>query len=328
MNAEFQLVELEIPQELAGCRLDLALARLLPEYSRSRIKSWIDAGQVRVGRLPSKPRDKVAGGARVSVRLAAPLEAREAAPEKIPLDVVFEDEDVWVINKPPGLVVHPGAGNPRHTLQNALLALDPKLALLPRAGLVHRLDKDTSGLLVVARTETARTELARQLLARSVTREYLAVCVGVMTSGGTIDEPIGRHRKDRVRMAVRTDGRPATTHYRVIERFRAHTHLRVKLETGRTHQIRLHLAHLKYPLAGDPVYGGRFALPRGAGEELADALRAFKRQALHAGTLAFDRPGSGRRLELTAPAPADFEALLRVLRRDAGMAPRPGDRPG
>jgi 23S rRNA pseudouridine1911/1915/1917 synthase len=212
--------------------------------------------------------------------------------------------------------VHPGAGNPRHTLLNALLALDPKLSLVPRAGLVHRLDKDTSGLLVVARTLEAHTALSRQLLARTVSREYLAVCVGVMTGGGTIDQPIGRHRSDRLRMTVRSDGRAAVTHYRVLERFRAHTYLGVKLETGRTHQIRLHLSHLRYPIVGDPVYGGRFGPPRGAADSLVDTLRAFKRQALHAATLAFDHPRSAKRLTLHSPVPPDFAQLLAALRED------------
>jgi 23S rRNA pseudouridine1911/1915/1917 synthase len=320
MHAEFQVIELEIPQELAGYRLDSALARLLPEHSRTRIKGWIDAGRVHVGRLDSKPSDKVIGGTRVRIRVAAELEAPQAEAEEIPLDVVLEDRDVWVINKPAGLVVHPGAGNPRHTLQNALLGLDPRLAALPRAGIIHRLDKDTSGLLVVARSEAAHTELSRQLMARSVKREYLAVCVGVMTGGGMVDEPIGRHRTDRIRMAVRSDGRPATTHYRVLERFRAHTYLRVRLETGRTHQIRLHLAHLKHPLVGDPVYGGRFARPRGAGEDLVATLHSFRRQALHAGALAFDHPRTHRRIELEARAPDDFERLVAALRRDAAVA--------
>jgi 23S rRNA pseudouridine1911/1915/1917 synthase len=324
MSAEFQVIELEIPQELAGFRLDVALARLLPEHSRTRIKDWIDAGHAHVGRLRLKPRDRVSGGAKVRLRIAAPAPATEVQPERLPLDIVLEDEDVRVINKPAGLVVHPGAGNPRHTLQNALLGLEPKLAALPRAGIVHRLDKDTSGLLLAARTETARTELSRQLMARSVTREYLALCVGVLTSGGTVDEPIGRHRTDRVRMAVRRDGRPARTHYRIIERFRAHTYVRVRLETGRTHQIRLHLAHLRHPLVGDPVYGGRLVRPRGAGDEIIDVLRGFKRQALHAATLAFDHPRTRQRVELTAALPGDFERLLDVLRKDAA-APRRRD---
>jgi len=316
MNPEFQIVDLEIPQELAGQRLDSALARLMPEHSRTRIKGWIEEGGVLLGRRACKPRDTVEAGARVRVRMsvAAPQLAVQA--EAIELKLAHRDKDVFVVDKPAGLVVHPGAGNPHHTLQNALLALDPALAQLPRAGLIHRLDKDTSGLLVIARNETAQTSLSRQLMARTMTREYLALCVGVMVSGGTIDAPIGRNRSDRLRMAVRGSGRPAVTHYRVLERFRAHTYLSVKLETGRTHQIRLHMSHLKYPIVGDPVYGGRFGLPRGAGEELIDALRLFKRQALHAATLAFDHPRSGKRLTLQSPVPADLAHLLGVLRAD------------
>jgi 23S rRNA pseudouridine1911/1915/1917 synthase len=316
MNAEFQVIELEIPQELAGQRLDSALARLLPEHSRTRIKAWIEAGQVQVGRLPSKPRDKVESGNRIRLTISAPAPDGEVLPEAIALDVVFEDAEVMVIDKPAGLVVHPGAGNRRHTLQNALLAKDPALAALPRAGIVHRLDKDTSGLLMIARTPQAQTALSRQLLARSVAREYLAICVGMMTGGGTVDEPIGRHRSNRLRMAIRGDGRPARTHYRVLERFRGHSYLKVKLDTGRTHQIRVHLAHLKYPLVGDPVYGSRLAYPRGAGMTLIDALRGFKRQALHAAALAFDHPVSGARLSFAAPLPPDFAGLLAALRAD------------
>jgi 23S rRNA pseudouridine1911/1915/1917 synthase len=318
MNAEFHVIDLEIPQELAGQRLDSALARLLPEHSRTRIKGWIDAGQVRVGRLPCKPRDVVNAGSRVHVRMAVEVPPTGVLPESIALNVVHEDPDVLVVDKPAGLVVHPGAGNPQHTLQNALLGRDPSLAAVPRAGIIHRLDKDTSGLLVVARTIEAHTALTRQLMARSVSREYLALCVGVMTGGGTIDEPIGRHRSDRLRMAVRQDGRPAVTHYRVLERFRAHTYLRVKLETGRTHQIRLHLAHLRYPIVGDPKYGvRRLARPRGATDGLIDTLRRFKRQALHAATLAFDHPRSAKRLTFQSPAPPDFAELLAALRDDA-----------
>jgi 23S rRNA pseudouridine1911/1915/1917 synthase len=322
MSAEFQVIELEIPQELAGMRLDAALSRLLPEHSRTRIRGWIDAGRVQLGKLPCKPRDLVSAGSRVEVRVTVEPAPLAAQPEKIPLSVVHEDQDVLVVDKPPGLVVHPGAGNPRHTLQNALLGRDPSLAALPRAGLVHRLDKDTSGLLVVARTLEAHTALSRQLLARTVSREYLAVCVGVMTGGGTVDEPIGRHRTDRLRMAVRSDGRRAVTHYRLLERFRAHTLLKVKLETGRTHQIRLHLAHLKYPLLGAPVYVGRFVRPRGAGEELIETLRGFRRQALHAGVLAFDHPRTGARLTLESPAPPDLALLLEALRQDTRAASR------
>ena len=316
LNPEFQVLQLEIPVELAGQRLDSALARLLPEHSRTRIKAWIEAGGVLLGRKACKPRDTVEAGAKVEVRLTVPVSQTEVRAEPIAVNLVYEDQDVFVVDKPAGLVVHPGAGNPSHTLQNGLLALDPALARLPRAGLIHRLDKDTSGLLVVARNEPAQNSLARQLMARTMAREYQAVCVGVMVGGGTIDAPIGRNRRDRLRMAVRESGRPAVTHYRVLERFRAHTHLSVKLETGRTHQIRLHLSHVKYPIVGDPVYGGRFGLPRGAGGALIDALRSFRRQALHAATLSFDQPRTGKRLTLQSPIPADLEQLLAVLRSD------------
>jgi 23S rRNA pseudouridine1911/1915/1917 synthase len=323
MTAEFQVIDLTIAPELAGRRLDSALASLLPEHSRTRIKGWIEAGAVLVDGKACKPRDMVEAGScvRVRVRMTVDDAAQpQVLPEAIALNVVHEDREVLVIDKPAGLVVHPGAGNPRHTLQNALLGFDPGLAVLPRAGLIHRLDKDTSGLLVVARTPQAQTSLSRQLEARTMSREYVAVCVGVMVGGGTVDEPIGRHRGDRLRMAIRGSGRRAVTHYRVLERFRAHSYLSVKLETGRTHQIRLHLSHIKYPIVGDPVYGGRFGLPRGAGAALTDALRGFRRQALHAATLGFDHPRTDKPLLLQAPVPPDFEQLLQVLREDAREA--------
>lgn len=322
MKAEFQVIDVEIPPELAGKRLDSALAQLLPGHSRTRIKGWIDAGEVRMGRRTLSPSDRVDAGVRVHVRIVAePLRA-DVLPQAIELNVVFEDRDVLVVDKPPGLVVHPGAGNPDGTLQNALLAHDPALMAVPRAGLIHRLDKDTSGLLMVARTPEAHTALARQLLARSVTREYQAVCVGVMTGGGTLSQPIGRHRSDRLRMSVREDGRAAVTHYRMLERFRAHTHVAVSLETGRTHQIRLHLSHAKYPIVGDPVYGGRLMRPRGIGDALAAVLAGFRRQALHAATLGFDHPRSGKRKTFTSTPPADMRALLAALRRDAARPPQ------
>jgi len=323
MTAEFQVIDLTIPAELAGQRLDSALARLIPQHSRTRIKGWIESGAVQVGRQPCKPRDLVEAGSRVRVQMTIdPAAQPQIEPEHIALRLVHEDPDLLVVDKPAGLVVHPGAGNPRHTLQNALLGFDPQLAALPRAGLIHRLDKDTSGLLVVARTPAAQTSLSRQLEARTMEREYVAACVGVMTGGGTVDEPIGRHRGDRLRMAIRVAGRPAVTHYRVLERFRAHTYLRVKLETGRTHQIRLHLSHIKYPIVGDPVYGGRFGLPRGATPELSETLRGFKRQALHAATLGFEHPRTGKTLSLHSPVPEDFALLLAALREDAREAAR------
>jgi 23S rRNA pseudouridine1911/1915/1917 synthase len=320
MSAEFQVEELVIPAEMAGERLDVVLARLLPEQSRTRIKGWIESGAVTVARRPARPRDRVLAGSRVTVRFAVQEPPAAIAAEPIALAIVHEDRDCLVIDKPAGLVVHPGAGNPRGTLQNALLGFDARLASLPRAGLIHRLDKDTSGLLVVARSEAAQTSLSRQLLARTMTREYRAVCTGVMTGGGTVDLAIGRHRADRVRMAVRSDGRPAVTHYRILERFRAHTLVAVKLETGRTHQIRLHLSHAGYPIVGDPVYGGRLARPRGASEELIATLHAFRRQALHAAVLAFDHPRSGKRREFSSAVPADFGQLVAALRADSAAA--------
>jgi 23S rRNA pseudouridine1911/1915/1917 synthase len=307
--------EFEIPPEQAGQRLDQALAALLPEHSRNRLKTWIESGEVRVDGTARRPRDRVHGGERVTVAASLPEEARVVA-QKIPLDVVYEDRQLLVINKPAGLVVHPGAGNADRTLQNALLALDPALAGLPRAGIVHRLDKDTSGLMVVARSPEAHTALVRMLEAREVHREYEAVCRGVMTGGGTVDAPIDRHPTDRVRMAVRQGGRESVTHYRVIRRYRAHTHVRVQLETGRTHQIRVHLAHAGFPIVGDRVYGGRLLLPAGASEALRDALRLFPRQALHAARLTFAHPVTERPLEFQAALPADMQGLLEALAAD------------
>jgi 23S rRNA pseudouridine1911/1915/1917 synthase len=311
--------ELRLPPEAAGRRLDQALADALPEFSRSRLKRFIDAGHLTVdGGLP-RPRDIVAGGERIA--LDAPVEdAVEALAQALPLAIAYEDEAVIVIDKPAGLVVHPGAGNRDRTLQNALLAHDPRLVKLPRAGIVHRLDKDTTGLLIVARTDAARDALTAALAARAIEREYQAIAVGVMTAGGTVDAPIDRHPVDRVRMAVRTGGRDAVTHYRVIERFRRHTWVRVMLETGRTHQIRLHLSHAGYPLVGDAVYGGRLVIPKGAAPALATALREFRRQALHAAKLSFPHPDDGRAVEVTAPPPADFLALVATLRRDRNAA--------
>ncbi|MFZ9967326.1 MAG: 23S rRNA pseudouridine(1911/1915/1917) synthase RluD [Steroidobacteraceae bacterium] len=305
-----------VPPEAAGRRLDQVLAELFPSHSRSRLKAWIEAGRVRLNGQQPKPRDRLLGGERVEVEpLAEPV--GDVLPQSIPLSIVHEDRHLLVVDKPAGLVVHPGAGNPDQTLQNALLAHDAGLAALPRAGIVHRLDKDTSGLLVVARTLETHTELVRLLAAREISRDYEAVCCGVLTGGGTVEAPIGRHRSDRLRMTVRADGREAVTHYRLIERFRAHTHLRVMLETGRTHQIRVHLAHIGYPIVGDPLYGGRLALPRGASPSLTEALRGFRRQALHAARLAFVHPGTGQAMSFESPLPADLLALLAALREDA-----------
>jgi 23S rRNA pseudouridine1911/1915/1917 synthase len=311
--------ELRLAPQSAGRRLDQALADALPEFSRSRLKRWIDEGVLRVdGRIP-RPRDIVAGGELVV--LDVPDEDAVApAAERIPLTIAWEDRDVIVVDKPAGLVVHPGAGNPAGTLQNALLAHDPKLSKLPRAGIVHRLDKDTSGLLIVARNEPTRTKLADALAERAIHREYQAVCVGVMTAGGKVDAPIDRHPVDRLRMAVRSSGREAVTHYRVIERYRRHTWVRVTLETGRTHQIRLHLSHAGYPLVGDPVYGRRLVIPRGATPELAEALRGFRRQALHAAKIVFPHPRTGRDVEVESKLPADLRGLIACLKRDRDAA--------
>ncbi|MGB5256175.1 MAG: 23S rRNA pseudouridine(1911/1915/1917) synthase RluD [Woeseiaceae bacterium] len=307
---------LPIPDELAGLRLDQALAQMFPEYSRSRLKEWLLAGAVTLDVGPKRPRDPVAGGEIVTLLPQQDLSVR-AEPEPIALDVVYEDDDLLLINKAVGLVVHPGAGNPAGTLMNGLLHHSPSLQRVPRAGIIHRIDKDTSGLLLVAKTVTAHTALVRLLADRDISRHYLAVCNGVLTGGGTINEPIGRHPVDRKRMSIQASGKPAVTHYTVIERFRAFTFVRVRLETGRTHQIRVHFAHRRHALVGDPVYGGRLALPAGATDELVQFLRRFKRQALHAARLAFTHPVSKQAMEFEVPPPADFEALLAVLRTDA-----------
>lgn len=305
-----------IPIELAGQRLDQALAKLFPEYSRSRLKAWLLDGAIVVDGLSPRPRDAVLGGEQVTLN-AVPAATMTDRPEPIRLTIVHEDDALIVIDKPAGLVVHPGAGNARGTLLNGLLHHAPQLEELPRAGIVHRLDKDTSGLLLIGKTLPAHTALVRLLADREIARFYLAVCSGVLTGGGRIDAPIGRHRVDRKRMVVRDDGKPAVTHYTVVERFAAHTCIRVKLETGRTHQIRVHFAHRRHALVGDPVYGGRLALPAGASDAVVAALRGFRRQALHAARLELTHPSSGEALSFEAPPPADFEQLLEALRGDA-----------
>lgn len=309
-----------MPEEQAGKRLDQALADLFPDYSRSRIKAWIDAGQVLLDGQPPRPRTRVRGGEEVAfTAVVEPVDA-PVEPQQLPLDIVFEDADLIVVNKAAGMVTHPGAGNPKDTLQNALLGYDPALSALPRSGLIHRLDKDTSGLLVVARNVPTITRLTRAMEKRAIEREYVAVCCGVMIAGGIIEQPIGRHPVDRTRMAVRERGKPAVTHYRVVQRYRAHTQCLVRLETGRTHQIRVHFAHLGYPLLGDQTYGGRLAVPRGATERLAETLRAFRRQALHARRLTLDHPTRGEHMEWQAPLPPDLAYLVDVLEDDLGQA--------
>ncbi|MBZ9566576.1 23S rRNA pseudouridine(1911/1915/1917) synthase RluD [Modicisalibacter tunisiensis] len=304
-----------IPETMVGLRLDQAAAELLPDFSRERLKSWIKRGELTVDGARARPKDKVVGGERLVLDTVLEDEVRWT-PQAIALDIVHEDDSVLVVNKPAGLVVHPAAGNPDGTLLNALLHHRPALAAIPRAGIVHRLDKDTTGLMVVAKTLAAQTALVEQLQARTVSREYDAVVIGVMTAGGTVDAPIGRHPRDRKRQAVHVSGKPAVTHYRVVERFRGHTHVRCKLETGRTHQIRVHLAHQRFPLVGDALYGGRLKLPAGASDSLKELLRHFPRQALHARKLAFMHPDSGETLTLRAELPDDLWLLLDGLRAD------------
>ncbi len=308
-----------VPSALAGKRLDQALAALFPEHSRARLQAWVKAGYVTVDDQIRRPRERVVGGEQIAVSASVagdpPLRA-----EPIELALVHADSELLIIDKPGGLVVHPAAGNPGGTLQNALLHHYPELAAVPRCGLVHRLDKDTSGLIAVARTLAAHTALVRQLQERSMGREYLALVQGRVTAGGEVSAPIGRHPVERKRMAVVRGGREAITHYRVLERFAAHTLLRVRLETGRTHQIRVHLAHLRHPIAGDPVYGGRPRLPPAAAAPLAEALRALRRQFLHAARLSLRHPADGEPASWEAPLPVDLEELLAMLRAHAAEA--------
>src|SRR6478752_6961875 len=312
-----------VPGTAAGRRFDAVLAELFPEFSRSRLSEWIKSGDALLDGRPARPRDPVRGGESVSLNVVLEVQTTAAA-EDIALDVLYEDEAVFVLDKPAGLVVHPGAGNPAGTLVNALLHRDPALGKLPRAGIVHRLDKDTSGAMVVARTLEAHTALVAQLSAREVHRQYLAIVVGALVSGGTANAAIDRHPRDRLRMAVRDDGKDAVTHFRLRERFRAHTLLECRLETGRTHQIRVHMAHLKHPIVGDPLYGGPLKLPRGSSPETIEALRGFRRQALHAETLEFAHPISGEPIRCTAPVPADLRQLMDALREDQRAAQQAG----
>lgn len=305
----------DIPDELAGLRLDQALARLFPDYSRGQLSKWIKAGQVKLAERQPRPRDAVKAGETVIVEAELATVDESWRAEPIALDIIFEDEQVLIINKPAGLVVHPGAGNPNGTLVNALLAHVPGLIHIPRAGIVHRLDKETTGLLMVAKTLPAHNSLVAQLQNRTVEREYQAVINGVITGGGKIDQPLGRHPVDRKKMAVVSTGKPAVTHYRLVQRFRAHTHIRCQLETGRTHQIRVHMAYLRHPLVGDPVYGGlRFG--KGLSETARTALSSFRRQALHAGLLGFTHPQTGDKMRFEAPLPEDMQQLLAVLQQD------------
>ena len=320
-------IELEavVPENLGGDRLDQVAAQLFPDYSRSRLQAWIKKGELQVDGQQHRPRDKVSAGALLLIN--AELEQEVGwLPQDIDLDIIYEDASILVLNKPAGLVVHPAAGHPDGTLVNALLARAPELAQLPRGGIVHRLDMETSGIMVVARTLAAHHHLVDQLQTRTVKREYCAVCIGAMTGGGTIDEPMGRHPRQRKKMAVLAiGGKPAITHYRIAQRFGHHTRITVNLETGRTHQIRVHMSHRHYPLIGDPVYGGRPRIPKGASDTLIDALRGFRRQALHAQKLGLIHPETGEDMQFECPLPEDMLTLLAVLQReDPPLAP---DRP-
>ena len=320
-----ETVSLVIPQDAAGSRLDATLASLLPDLSRGRVQALLKDGLILVDGAPAGRALKLRGGEQITVK----LEAREEthwSPEPIPLAITFEDEDVLVVDKPAGLVVHPGAGNASGTLANAVLAACPQTASLPRGGIVHRLDKDTTGLMVVAKTELAHRSLVAQLSERQVKREYLALVRGTPTGGGCVDAPLGRHPRDRKRMHVVSDGRHAVTHYRIETRLGPYTLLRVNLETGRTHQIRVHMSHLGMPLIGDPVYGGRPRPVAGLAPNVSEVVHAFRRQALHATRLEFVHPRADSEVTFDSPLPADFRYLVDTLSEatDAGDAGRTG----
>ena len=308
------LLNIVIPNRLIGQRIDSALATMLPDYSRSKITSWVRSGRALVNDKAFKAKEKVLGGEVVTLSI---IQEKSNAwlGEDIPIDVVYEDDDIIVLNKPVGLVTHPGAGNWTGTLANALLHYEPALATLDRAGIVHRLDKNTSGLMVVARSELAQKNLVEQLQTHVVSREYSAIVYGHMISGGSVDAPIGRDPKDRIRQAVveEGEGKEAVTHYRVIDRFKHHTHVKCILETGRTHQIRVHMAYVEHPLIADPMYGGKIRFPKKAKEALKDVLKGFKRQALHAKKLTLMHPISGEEMSWKAPLPKDLDDLLKAL---------------
>ncbi len=307
-----ETLKIIIPERMTGQRLDVALSEMLPDYSRSKITAWIKSGEALINHKSFKPKDKVNGSEMVELTISQ-KQNNDWVGEDIPLNIVFEDEDIIVLNKVIGLVTHPGAGNWSGTLANALLHYEPKLATLDRAGIVHRLDKNTSGLMVVARNEKSQKYLVEQLQNHSISREYSAIVYGHMVAGGTIDEPIGRDTKDRVKQAVLSHGKEAVTHYRVIDRYQNHTHIKAILETGRTHQIRVHLSHIGYPLMGDPIYGGKVRFPKKADAILKEAIVNFKRQALHSRKLTLIHPISGELMSWKTPLPKDMLALLDVL---------------
>ncbi|QAX81771.1 23S rRNA pseudouridine(1911/1915/1917) synthase RluD [Candidatus Pseudomonas adelgestsugas] len=305
----------EVPRKLSGQRLDQVAAQLFSEYSRSSLSVWIKNGCLTVSGVVIRARDIVHGGA--ILELNAKHKAKETwVAQNIKLDIVYEDDDILVINKPAGLVVHPTIQHADGTLLNALLHHVPDIINVRRCGIVHRLDKDTTGLIVVAKTIQAQMQLIMQLQARSVSRIYECIVIGVVVAGGKINAPIGRHGKKRKRMVVIESGKPAISHYRVLERFRAHTHVLVKLETGRTHQIRVHMAHINFPLVGDQVYGGRCRIPSAASQTMVESLKTFQRQALHARFLEFDHPTSGKRMSWESPLSDDLVWLLSLFKKD------------
>lgn len=315
MNNKIQLQGI-IPAELAGARLDQVLAKLFPQYSRAQLQSWIRQGSVTINdQVQTKPREKVFVSQKIKIHAELVANERwEAQP--MTLNIIYEDDALLVINKPAGLVVHPGAGVPNNTLVNALLHYAPELATVPRGGIIHRLDKNTTGLLVIARNLKSHHALIKQMKQRSIKRDYEAIVNGVMVAGGRIEANLGRNPTHRTKMAVVSQGREAITHYRIIKRFHAHTHIQVVLETGRTHQIRVHMAHIHYPLVGDLTYGKK-SIPAMLSKPLKEALHAFKRQALHAAELSLIHPRTGQKTTWQAPLPEDMSNLLRLLRTDA-----------
>ena len=309
-----EVLRIIIPERLKHHRLDAALAQMLPNYSRSKITSWIKSGDALISKEKFKPKDKAIGNEIIAININQ-NQRINWIPEKIQLDIIFEDKDILVINKPCGLVTHPGAGNWDGTLANGLLHYNSDLSKLDRAGIVHRLDKNTSGLMVVAKNAKSQKYLVEQLQTHSVEREYSAILYGHMISGGTVNEPIGRNPKDRIKQSVTINGKHAITHYRVITRYANHTHVKAILETGRTHQIRVHLSHIGYPMVGDPLYGGRVRFPKKANQELKNALKGFNRHALHSKKLTLIHPESGESMSWKSELPEDMRLLLAVLKR-------------
>jgi len=308
-----------LPDPPSPCRLDQALTKLLPDYSRTQIQAWIESGQVLLNGITTQAKTKIHGGEKIEITTTLKRQPAWEA-EEIPLTIIYEDEALIVINKPAGMVVHPGAGNTQSTLLNALLHHAPALKALPRAGIIHRLDKDTSGLLLVAKTPGAYKKLTSQLKKRTILREYQTIVAGTLISGATIDAPLTRHPVQRKRMAVLDTGKPAITHYRIMEKYRAFTRLKVKLETGRTHQIRVHMAYIRHPIVGDKTYGPRLQIPKKSSPALADFLRQFKRQALHAFTLGITHPVTKEWIQWEASLPQDMQELIAVLKEDTACS--------